>query len=151
MKPDQKINVRVRLVIINRGKILLSYVKDENFYFYIGGKMEYGETVEQACQREIKEECSANFTFKKILYVRDFIVPKINEHSLELFILGDIDKFKQVEGKIDPEFGTNKWQTWIDLDKLNQIKILPQQLTPRLLKDYQSGFSNPVSYLGAIK
>lgn len=151
MKPDQKINVRVRLVIINQGKILLSYVKDEDFYFYIGGKMEYGETVKQACQREIKEECAANFTFRKILYVRDFIIPKINEHSLELFILGDIDQFKQVEGKIDPEFGDNKWQTWVDLNKLSQIKVLPQQLTPRLLKDYQSDFNNPVSYLGAIK
>jgi ADP-ribose pyrophosphatase YjhB (NUDIX family) len=137
-------------VIIKQNKILLSYVKDENFYFYIGGKMEYGETVSQACQREIKEECNANFTFQKILYVRDFIVPKINEHSLELFILGDIDKFKEIDGIIDPEFGDNKYQTWVDLKDLKKIKILPHELTPKLLKDYQDGFKNPVSYLGAI-
>jgi hypothetical protein len=32
---NKKINVRVRLVIIQEEKILLRYVKDEDFYFYI--------------------------------------------------------------------------------------------------------------------
>ncbi len=32
---SKRINVRVRLVIIQEGKILMSYVKDEDFYFYI--------------------------------------------------------------------------------------------------------------------
>ena len=44
-----KIKVRVRLVVINKGKILMSYVSDEKFYFFIGGKMEDGETVKKAC------------------------------------------------------------------------------------------------------
>jgi len=150
MKKDE-INVRVRLIIIKKDKILLSYVRDENFYFYIGGKMEYGETVEQACKREIQEECKANFTLKKILYIRDFIVPKINEHSLELFILGDIDKFEEVEGIIDREFGNNKWQTWVDIKDLSKIKILPKKLTKTLLRNHKQGFKNPISYLGAIE
>ena len=98
-----KIKVRVRLVVINKGKILMSYVSDEKFYFFIGGKMEYGETVKQACQREIQEECGAIFTFKKILYVRDFIMPHENEHSLELYVLGNVDKFEEIDGIIDEE------------------------------------------------
>jgi len=59
------ITPRVRLIIIKQDKILLSYVKSENFYFFIGGQIEYGETVKQAAQREIKEEAKANFEFKK--------------------------------------------------------------------------------------
>ena len=147
---ENKINVRVRLVIIKNNKILLSYVKDENFYFYIGGKMEYGETVEETCKREIREECKADFTFKKILYVRDFIIPKNNEHSVELYILGDIDKFKEVEGFIDEEFGGNKWQTWVNLKNLTEINVLPKDLSKKLLKDQKQGFNNQVSYIGAI-
>ena len=65
---DNKIKPRVRLIIIKEGKILMSYVKDENFYFFIGGKMKYGETVEEACVREVIEECQANFILEKILY-----------------------------------------------------------------------------------
>lgn len=63
---EKKIKVRVRLIIIKQSKILLSYVKDEDFYFYIGGKVEFGETIKQACVREIEEECGAKFVFKKI-------------------------------------------------------------------------------------
>jgi ADP-ribose pyrophosphatase YjhB (NUDIX family) len=146
-----KIKIRVRLIIIKKGKILMTYTKDEGYYFYIGGAMEYGETLEQTCQREIKEECGgAEFKLRKILYVRDFIVPKINEHSLELYILGDIDRFEEIEGIIDGELGKHQWQTWIELRKLKNTNVKPKDLTKRLLHDYQKGFPNKAIYLGEI-
>lgn len=147
---EKKIKVRVRLIIIKQGKILLSYVKDENFYFYIGGKVEFGETIKQACIREIEEECGAKFAFKKILYIRDFIMPENNEHSVELYILGDIDKFAEIEGVKDGEFAGNHWQTWIDLSRLNELDVRPKGLTKYLINDYQNGFSNETKYLGEI-
>lgn len=147
---DKKIKVRVRLIIIKQGKILLSYTNDEKFYFYIGGKVEYGETIKQACLREVEEECSAKFIFKKILYIRDFIKPEQNEHSLELYILGDIDKFEEIEGIKDKEFGGNHWQTWVDLNKLSQLDIRPKNLTNQLIADYQNGFLGETKYLEEI-
>lgn len=148
---DKKIKVRVRLVIIKEGKILLSYVKDEDFYFYIGGKMEFGESVEKACIREIKEECHAKFTFRKILYLRDYIKPEANEHSLELFVLGDIDKFGELEKFPDPEFPENHFQTWVDLKDLSNINIKPKNLTERILQDYKHGFPESAVYLKTIE
>lgn len=41
---ENKIKVRLRLVVIKNNKLLTHYIKDEDFYFYIGGKLEYGET-----------------------------------------------------------------------------------------------------------
>lgn len=147
---EKKIKPRVRLIIIKEGKILLSYTNQEKFYFYIGGKVEYGETLIQACQREIEEECGAKFTFQKILYVRDYIKPKENEHSLELYILGDIDKFEEIEGVKDKEFDGNHWQTWVDLDKLPKLDVRPKNLTNQLITDYQNRFSGETKYLGEI-
>jgi len=144
------INARVRLIIIKQGKILMSYVKNEDFYFYTGGKIKYGETVKQACIREVEEECKAKFEFKKILYVRDYIKPKINEHSLELYILGDIDKFEEIEGIVDDEFKGNHWQTWIELNKLKNLDVRPKGLTKQLLNDYRKGFAGGAIYLGEI-
>jgi len=128
----------------------MSYVKDEDFYFFIGGKVEYGETVEEACIREIQEECKAQFTFEKILYIRDYIKPEIDEHSLELYIKGDIDKFEEVEGTLDDEFGGNHWQTWISINKLKDLDVRPKKLLSKLIKDYKQGFKNQVSYLGEM-
>jgi ADP-ribose pyrophosphatase YjhB (NUDIX family) len=148
---DKKIKVRVRLVIIKNGKILLSYVKDEDFYFYIGGKMEFGETVEQTCQREVAEECDAKFTFKKILYVRDYLKPDENEHSLELFILGDIDKFAELEHYPDRECPENHFQAWIGLKDLSKTNVKPKNLTPQILKDFADGFKDGAIYLKELE
>jgi ADP-ribose pyrophosphatase YjhB (NUDIX family) len=71
------IKVRVRLIIIKEGKILLSFTETEDFYFYIGGKVGFGETLKEVAVREVAEECGgAAFTFKKILYIRDYIKPE---------------------------------------------------------------------------
>lgn len=128
----------------------MSYVKDEDFYFFIGGKMEFGETLKQTCEREINEECKANFTFKKVLYIRDFIHPEENEHSFELFILGDVDKFEELEGIVDDEKHGNHYQTWLSLDKLESYNIKPKSLVRRILEDYKKGFAITADYIGEI-
>jgi len=148
---EQKMKARVRLIIIKNNKILLSYTKDENFYFYIGGKVKFGETIKDACIREVQEECKANFIFKKILYIRDFILPEIDEHSIEFFILGEVDKFEEIEGIKDEEFDGKHWQTWVDINKLSQINIKPKTLTEKILASYKNGFSDDTGYVAMIE
>lgn len=147
---EQRIKLRARLIIIKNGKILMSYVRDKDFYFFIGGKMEFGETLENTCKREVKEECGANFTFKKILYVSDYIKPEENEHSLQIFILGDIDKFKEIEGFPDEETNGNHCQTWLELSQLENYNIKPKSLVKRLLEDYKTNFTGGTNYIGEI-
>lgn len=144
------IKPRVRLIIIKDHKILLTHTSLEDFYFYIGGKIEFGETIEQACKREVVEECGegAVFNFNKILYIRDFI--KNNEHSIEFFVLGGINKFSEIEGKIDPEFPDSHTQRWLNLDNL-PANLYPQSLTKVLLEDYKNGFPNQGLYLGGVE
>lgn len=146
---ELKIKPRVRLVIIKNGKLLLSHTSKENFYFYIGGKIEFGETIEAACKREIIEECGEDvvFTFNKILYVRDYI--KGMEHSIEFYILGGINKFLEVEGKVDSEYPETHIQTWVDMKDLPE-NLFPKSLTKILLEDYRKGFTEQGAYLRKI-
>lgn len=146
---ESKIKARVRLVIIKNGKLLVSHTSKEDFYFYIGGKIEFGETIEEACKREVVEECGEDvtFTFDKILYIRDYI--KENEHSIEFYILGDINKFLEVEGKVDPEYPETHTQTWVDMKDLPE-NLLPKSLTKILLEDYQKDFPRQGIYLKKI-
>lgn len=149
---DKKIKPRVRLVIIKNNKLLLTFNSDGNYYFYIGGHVEFGETLEQACKREVIEECGegVNFTFKKILYIRDFIKPDEDEHSVEFYILGDVDKFESIEGKKDDQFDGKHWQTWVDIHNL-PTNIFPKSLSQKLLEDYKNDFPIQGEYLGEIE
>lgn len=93
-----KINVRVRLVVIHDRKVLVQYREKGKFYHYIGGHLEYGETIEQACIRETKEECGKKviFEFQKILYIRDFIQPNVKYPFSEDNILRLYEQKRQV-------------------------------------------------------
>jgi len=147
----RKIKIRLRMVIVKNGKLLVTYDSIEDFYYYIGGKLEYGETVLEGAEREIKEELGEDIKleFKKILYIRDFLQPEKDEHSLELFILGDVNKFEELEHYFDLEHGNKKWSTWLDIDNLPD-NLFPQALTKKLQQDFKKGFSNSIEYVGRM-
>lgn len=145
------IKIRLRLVIIKNEKLLGYYDSMDDYYFFMGGKLNFGETIEEGWTREVKEELGedAKFTFKKILYIRDFILKENNEHSLELYILGDINKGEEVEHRPDPEFQGKKWPTWLPLDNLPK-NLKPELLVKKLLQDYKKGFPNTGEYVGRM-
>lgn len=149
---EPKIKVRLRLVIIKHNKLLAYYDSIDDYYFYIGGKLEFGETIEEGWKREVKEELGddVKFVFKKVLYIRDFILKEKNEHSLELFILGDINKFEEVEKRPDPEFEGKKWPTWLDINNLPD-NLYPKPLTKKLVKDYKNSFPKQGEYIGRME
>lgn len=139
------------MVIVKNGKLLVTYDSVENYYYYIGGKLEYGETVQEGAEREIKEELGEDIKldFKKILYIRDFLQPEKDEHSLELFILGDVNKFEELEHYLDPEHGDKKWSTWFDINKLPD-NLFPKALTKKLQEDFKKRFTNSGEYVGRM-
>ena len=91
-----------------------------------------------------------NFEFKKILYIRDFILPEENEHSVELFIFGDIDKFEEVEHLNDPQHEDGSvWCTWLDMNNLPE-NLLPKELSSKLIEDYKNDFQKEGQYVGRM-
>ena len=139
------------MVIIKNNKLLVHCRQKHDYYHYIGGHLEYGETVLEGCIREIAEECAgAKFELKKILYIRDFILPEENEHSVELFILGDINKFEELEHLLDPQHPDGDvWCTWLDINSLPK-NLYPHSLSQKLLTDYKSGFHKEGEYVGRM-
>ncbi len=144
----KRIKPRVRLIIIHNGKLLVTYTSKEDFFFYIGGKIEFGETIAEACKREIKEECGDDYIFEmdRILYIRDYIIGE-NEHNIEFYILGTLNKYSGIEGKIDPEFSDSHTQKWLDINHLPK-NLFPKFLTKTLIEDLKNGFTKSGVYLG---
>lgn len=149
---SKKIHIRLRCVIIHEDKLLVSYTKEHDFYFFPGGHMMWGESVIEGCQREIKEELGEDidFEFEKILYIREFLEKEAGKHSLELFILGSVNKFEELEGKIDPEHDNGLWwSTWLDLNNLPS-NLYPEILAKRIAEEYKKDFPSQGEYVGVI-
>ena len=100
-------NIRVRLILIKKGKMLLMHDSSVGFYYYPGGHVEFGETILQAAERECIEECNDNFVFDKILYIRDYLNLDKNEQAIELFLLGGLKKVSPIIQKTLQEENTN--------------------------------------------
>lgn len=149
---EHKINVRLRLIIIKNGKLLVEHNSKRDFCFYVGGHLEYGETILEGCKREIVEECGEGTTFElqKVLYVRDFFDPDNGEQNVEFFILGNINRFEELEHRLDSQHPEgHMWLTWLDMEDLPE-NLFPKPLTKKLLEDYKKNFPNAGEYVGRM-
>lgn len=146
----KEVDIRLRLVICKEEDLLLTYNSLEDYYYYVGGKLEYGETIKEGSKREIREECGddTEFEMEKVLYIRDYIDSTQATHCVDLFILGDINKKDELEGKTDPEH-KERSLTWRNIYHL-PINLYPTQLSDRLVQDYSQDFPNQGEYLGNI-
>lgn len=57
------------IIINSEGRMLIVKPKNKDFWLFVGGKIEEGETPEEALEREIKEELDANLKGFPIFYM----------------------------------------------------------------------------------
>lgn len=149
---NNNIFVRIRCVIVHDDSLLVSYSKEYDYYFFPGGHMQWGESIVECAQREIREELGDDviFDFKKILFIREMLEEKKGAHSLEIFVLGNVNKYKELEGKIDPEHTNGLWwSTWVDLKDLPD-NLLPPLLAQKIGEEYKNDFPSQGEYVGII-
>lgn len=135
--PPEKVRESSRALIIRDGKILLSYEQNTNIYMSPGGGVEPGETLEECCIRELREE--TGYTVKPNEY---FI--RIEEYSFETLyisnyffceIIGECEK-KLTETEI--EHGITP--VWLDIEEALKIfstyPTKPQDHMSLYLREY---------------
>lgn len=111
--PPVKERVAGRGIVVENGKILLSYEVNTDVYMTPGGGLEDGETLEECCIRELREE--AGYVVRPIEH---FLV--INEYCVDTlyvsnyFICEKIGESKQSLTEIEIEHGITP--VWIDID-----------------------------------
>ena len=115
----KKINVIVKGIIVYSGKVLILRRSSTNKigagkWEFVGGSINYGEGLEEALLREIKEEVSIDVEIDKILYATTYST------SSDRFDVIIVYKCKAVDNNVMLS-GEHSDYRWVDEKELRQL------------------------------
>ncbi|MCB9893922.1 MAG: NUDIX hydrolase [Planctomycetes bacterium] len=146
--------ITTRAIILHRGHVLFIRAEDpgREWFFLPGGLVNHGETLEQACAREVREETALDVHVRRPLYLREFIAERHQRRSVHMpskhHVLGvlflcevseqDADKPFDQLGTFQPDEGAQgvKGLEWIPMDRIARIEIMPPHVKDALLADF---------------
>jgi len=113
------INVVAAIIRDEAGRVFCTqrgYGEWKDWWEFPGGKIEEGETAEEALQREIREELAAEIEVGELLTTVEYDYPKFHL-SMKCFLCslknGDLTLLEHEDAK------------WLGRDELNSVKWLP--------------------------
>ena len=117
-------DIPVKAIIVRNGKICLVQEGDGRWGLP-GGRIDIGESVQEALRREIKEEIGCDIQVGKIVDCDIFTSKSGMHHFIVVFLATMIDEIQNflVDGAevVSAE--------WIDPDGMKNLRILPQYVS----------------------
>lgn len=93
---NEKFNYRACAIIVHEGKILAMHDERSPFYYLPGGRVQLGETAEQAVIREIQEELNVTAKSVRPLWLNQAFfqedVDSLDYHEICVYFLIDISQ-----------------------------------------------------------
>ena len=98
---QNKFNYRVCAVILSDDRILAMHDERSPYYYLPGGRVQMGETAEQAVIREVREELNITAQIIRPLWLNQGFftedIDKLNYHEICLYFLMDISETNLLE------------------------------------------------------
>ena len=113
------INV-VCAVIVNKGRIFAcqrGYGEWKDWWEFPGGKIESGETPEEALQREIREELSIDISIDRRITTVDYDYPDFHL-TMHCYLC-------HLKDDIQPHLLEHEAARWLEKSELEEVKWLP--------------------------
>ena len=126
MNESKTFIIRCRAVIFHEGKLLVMRMHVNNFYALPGGKMEFGETIQDCVKREIMEELGIEPQIGRLLFTNNYVEQNGNQ-SVEFFFEvtngKDYINEKELKGTHSFEFNDICW-----VGKGDEKEIMPKHI-----------------------
>lgn len=136
---NYKLNMRAAVIIIHNNKILVHKNVNYDHYALVGGRIMIGENSSETVKREILEELGKEIVIEEyIATLENFFEMKRTKYHEIMFVYkaefkNEEDRY--IESKMENREGKNYLEyEWIELDKINECKILPETIKEILLE-----------------
>jgi len=115
--------IRVAAIIIQDGRILLiRHKKGPHTYWLLpGGGVEYGEALDEALRRELREETNLDINVQDLAFVNDSVAPDGSRHIVNLYFFA-----QAVGGSLAVTVDDRvKEARWFPPDALQNLVVYP--------------------------
>ena len=136
--------IRVAAIIYSDDALLLvRHAKGDRSYWLLpGGGVEFGESLEAALIREVKEETNLDIGVCSLVMVADSIAPEGHKHVVNLHFLAEI-RGGELECGAEPILAETQF---VPLDKLGNLELHPA-VQRELLEGIRHGFPQRLQYI----
>ena len=136
---------RVAGIIERDNKILVTKMRDNDFYCFPGGHVEILEDTKTAAYRELNEELYFKFKLKKLLYIHEnfFGHRGKNFHELCFYYSGrplkkeekNLLKEELIWEEIDNGEKLYHHFKWVDINDIDKFDIRPKEIVKNYVKN----------------
>lgn len=150
---QSRFKLRTSALIIENNKLLLTKNTNENdpTYYTVGGKIEMGESSQEAVVREAFEETGINYKIDRLVYIQELFydatfLPKASHfHEIIFHYLMKSKAIRDFTNDSYTQSGFKENLHWIPLDKVKNIYTYPRFLGDQLM-DLPSQIEHIISY-----
>ena len=140
---------RLRVAAIVREGDTILLVRHEKagqtYWLLPGGGVDFGESLVEALQREMREETGLEVDVGELVLVNDSISPDGNRHIVNLCFLAEVRHGKLTLGAEDRLAEVR----YVELDEIAKLKFYPD-VRHHLLTGLREGFTRKAVYTGEV-
>lgn len=150
-----RVRVRVGALVVKDEALLLvehaGLWEAGTFWTPPGGEVAFGESLDEALVREVKEETGVDVAVGPLRYVLDFVRPPL--HAVSLYFECHARDGTALTLGTDPELEMQMLRSvrWMPLEALAGLTLYPEPFRVRLAADVRAGFPAGTQYLGTFR
>lgn len=130
----KRFRLRACGIIIKDNHVLMVKNNVDNYFYSLGGAVHVGESIEEACLREVLEETGFPYQIDRLLFIHELLFDKGHEvwHELTFYFLMKDSPNTSFSESIG-SFGAAETKVWIPLVSYGSIKAYPKFFKDELL------------------